>query len=311
MKAETHNVLLLAILLTLSACGGGGSGVTDTSTNVSDNGNDVGDAGDTGGDTGNGGDTGTSPVVPTSTLTQIMADHAINKTVLQVDTGSGSSQTTIRDDFSIRVNTSNGRSIVFDDSLLQTEIDTARVYVNGSNGRQLVVDSRVQSSDPQLDYTVFGHWVFSRSNADYFVDNPDFVERGAFVAGSVTPIENMPTSGTARYTGNYLGSEQDRLDGNRYKVAGGGTVLFDVDFLQKNISGSIRGPNITMPSTSIDGNRFSTNEAVRDNGDVGTIEGYFMGPAANEIGGVLDFDGKASLVGAFGATNCGGCPAPF
>ena len=119
----------------------------------------------------------------------------------------------------------------------------------------------------------------------------------AFALGSLTPVADVPTTGTATYEGIALGS-----------VIGGGlfhegTSKFNVDFGAKKLDGEITVDAIKVPLTAnINGNQFSGTSAAGINTD-----GRFYGPQAAEMGGVFNGEmangigGFYKLIGSYGA----------
>ena len=111
----------------------------------------------------------------------------------------------------------------------------------------------------------------------------------AFALGSLTPVADVPTSGTATYNGLALGSA---IGGGAFEE---GTSTFNVDFGAKRLDGSVTiGAFNPVPLTAnINGNQFSGTSAEGVHTD-----GRFYGPQAAEMGGV--FNGEVSVPGASG-----------
>ena len=110
----------------------------------------------------------------------------------------------------------------------------------------------------------------------------------AFALGSLTPVADVPTTGTATYEGIALGST---IGGGLFHE---GTSKFNVDFGAKKLDGEITVDAIKVPLTAnINGNQFSGTSAAGINTD-----GRFYGPKAAEMGGV--FNGEmANGIGGF------------
>ena len=129
----------------------------------------------------------------------------------------------------------------------------------------------------------------------------------AFVQGKETIAENVPTVGKAHYKGQHiLTIEHSKEVQQEIKAKYGsfrGEALFDVDFANKKIAGSLELPTLEgqtetayLPvSATINGNTFE-NKAFID--DV-SVKGKFYGENASEMAGVYQKMDK--FTGAFGA----------
>ena len=129
----------------------------------------------------------------------------------------------------------------------------------------------------------------------------------AFAQGKETIAENVPTVGKAHYKGQHiLTIEHSKEVQQEIKAKYGsfrGEALFDVDFANKKIAGSLELPTLEgqtetayLPvSATINGNTFE-NRAFID--DV-SVKGKFYGENASEMAGVYQKMDK--FTGAFGA----------
>ncbi len=129
----------------------------------------------------------------------------------------------------------------------------------------------------------------------------------AFAQGKETVAENVPTVGKAHYKGQHiLAIEPSKEVQKEVKAKYGsfrGEALFDVDFANKKIAGSLELPTLEgqtetayLPvSATINGNTFE-NRAFID--DV-SVKGKFYGENASEMAGVYQKMDK--FTGAFGA----------
>ena len=129
----------------------------------------------------------------------------------------------------------------------------------------------------------------------------------AFAQGKETVAENVPTVGKAHYKGQHiLAIEHSQEVQEEVKAKYGsfrGDALFDVDFANKKITGSLELPRLEgqtetayLPvSATINGNTFE-NRAFID--DV-SVKGKFYGENASEMAGVYQKMDK--FTGAFGA----------
>ena len=123
----------------------------------------------------------------------------------------------------------------------------------------------------------------------------------AFAQGKETVAENVPTVGKAHYKGQHiLTIEHSKEVQQEIKAKYGsfrGEALFDVDFANKKIAGSLELPGTPyLPvSATINGNTFE-NRAFID--DV-SVKGKFYGENASEMAGV--YQKMDQFTGAFGA----------
>ena len=183
--------------------------------------------------------------------------------------------------------------------------------------------------DHGLDYNSYGIWfkLSTETASGYTYD------LGTVSSGVKTDAANMPTTGSASYSGSHISHYYGPIDGvngglaSEYVVAG--TVSMDVDFTgdraisfattvsnveDDETSSELTGADLTSAQTtlatsgalSINGSSF-TGSVTADGGFlVGSVTGQFYGPAAEEAGGVFELqdNGEAvtsTYIGAFGA----------
>lgn len=168
-----------------------------------------------------------------------------------------------------------------------------------------VVDGSLQTFDTGLKYTAFGAWAVLTAN-----------RVGAGALGFVTPTNDIPTTGTARYTGITVGIGAEA--GTAYAV--GGRVTLDANFGTGEITGLLHD----MVRTDIDLNAdvfedvnilasmnggtstySGTTSSTRPGFSSGDVEGAFFGPGAAETGGawrLLANEGDDAYIGSYGAT---------
>ena len=181
-------------------------------------------------------------------------------------------------------------------------------------------------TNPNLDWTRAGWWAARVDPGPWDYGGPaDY--RGVFVAGYETPAGEMPTAGSATYSGAAMGwmyapsnSAPNGLACRCTEVSLGGTATFTADFGARSLSGTLTGMEIlgwddaigpwndvTFIAT-IAGNGFSGSTRVTTApagamglNATGTLEGRFFGPSAQEAGAVWTlFDGTRSAIGTFG-----------
>ena len=129
----------------------------------------------------------------------------------------------------------------------------------------------------------------------------------AFAQGKETIAENVPTVGKAHYKGQHiLTIENSKEVQQETKAKYGsfrGNALFDVDFANKKITGSLELPTLEgqtetayLPiSATINGNTFEKSGFIDDV----SVKGKFYGENASEMAGVYQKMDK--FTGAFGA----------
>ena len=127
-----------------------------------------------------------------------------------------------------------------------------------------------------------------------------------FAQGRETAVENIPSSGTARYEGQHLievDNKDNKFSNAKYFLATGKATL-DVNFGDKTISGAFEVPaedgkgKADLPfNAQIKGNKFSNEDAssVRSL----RVSGGFYGKNAEEVAGVYNNFNRYG--GAFGA----------
>lgn len=173
-----------------------------------------------------------------------------------------------------------------------------------------------------LDYTRFGYWY-------RFQVAGGMEQAGAWTAGFVTPANDIPTQGTAAYSGHATGLYNDAGAcncGDQFVSTFTGDVDLTVNFTNQSLNGSITNILLTPISgtagpmndigfvASIDrtSNLFAGTTSVtsQPGGDwafgpsaSGLINGRFYGPGAAEVGAVFSLtEGLKRLIGSFGAS---------
>ena len=171
-----------------------------------------------------------------------------------------------------------------------------------------------------FDYMAYGVWAEiddkdkeAALGNGYLIDNPRMM---------MTPVTNMPVTGTATFEGQYTSYVQKQgstgairhMDGDVSMTANFGRDSMTVNLLEQ--FGSGKDNTLTLTGT-ITGNTFAgTGVKDFDDGDLQSagatakLDGRFYGMAVDEAGGVYDVLGGASknpgrVVGAFGGVNTG------
>ena len=117
---------------------------------------------------------------------------------------------------------------------------------------------------------------------------------------------DMPNSGTANYSGNWVATVQaEDQDGDGDIVLDNGTATLGADFGKGEISALLTG--LATLSGDISGNEFSGTKAEKiKHGDLdadgkftGSFSGGFYGAKAKEAGGIFDFASEDAEAGAF------------
>lgn len=180
--------------------------------------------------------------------------------------------------------------------------------VDSDDGKAVVIYSpgiaSVSSSSPSqgFEHTSYGIWLES-DTGDIFAAASDAVDGvKSFVIGNPTPVSAMPQSGRATYDGSAVaielraGAVPRPLSGSLTATADFATNRLDAT-ANLQAAGGGAGLDVSMPGLAISGNRFSG--SASGGGLSGSVEGGFAGPAADELGGVFELNGAATVYGAF------------
>lgn len=198
------------------------------------------------------------------------------------------------------------------------EIDTTALG-QGSIGEAYTADgsSALYFLTPDnSDYQTYGFWLSNR------IDGSG--AGGAFTAGSVTPATNLPASGVFSYRGQSTGLYTTG-DGTPYVTAS--KVSLTAFFDTRGVGGTARTPDVTFYSYDTKGVNVNTGATVSlleatllgdlkinnaastftgsldHNGLSGAANGRFYGPLYEEVGGVFRVGGgSVRYVGSFGAS---------
>lgn len=167
----------------------------------------------------------------------------------------------------------------------------------------------ITRSNETLIYTLTGQYIVALTAGA----NPSRYAGGGFVTGSVPAIGDLPGSGIASYSGDFIG----------YSTVAG-EVIGDFEMTADFAGGTIAGSITNIETKSLDSINNLTLDATITNdegyyegivtvglvtggaGDfsfntIGAVEGGFYGPNAEETGGVIRVsDGQNILTGSFG-----------
>jgi hypothetical protein len=178
---------------------------------------------------------------------------------------------------------------------------TLTVYEKNGGDRVFIM---LNPDDPELDlsYVTFGNWTDANSTSNS-------IASGFVVFGVRTPAGAVPTTGTASYAGETIGTMVDSR-GTIYTVSGFGTMT--ANFGAGTVNGDFTKTakfNVLTTSTTpwrdftttgnISGNTFAGTAATKDGALTGTSNGGFFGPAANEIGVYRMTGGGEQATGSF------------
>lgn len=200
---------------------------------------------------------------------------------------------------------SNARFTVYDKT---TSIGTFRymMYNPGAGNDQLA-----------LSYSSFGTW---DGTWVAFPGAPTASESHLFAFGIKTPNANIPTTGSATYTGIIYGRASDSSNPHSYTV--GGTSRFEFNFggntfsvllhptgIEKTLGTAVDFGNFTFTGRNL-GDLFGV-----DSGNNPHFYGYLTGPNAEEIVGTFNTSAQDPLdptrgIGIYGATVGKRCSGP-
>ena len=180
----------------------------------------------------------------------------------------------------------------------------------GADGNKVSIIKFVDGT--QLDATTFGIW------QTWDATGTKITSSGAFATGIQTPADQMPTSGSATYVGNALGTGQDST--GSFTVTG--TSAVSANFGPRTVVTDInlnKGDQQFVALHSADGmiapNSSNFAGTIQGGGMSGGVQGAFFGTSANqrgvagEVGGVFAASGGgASVNGGFGAAQTSRTP---
>lgn len=140
------------------------------------------------------------------------------------------------------------------------------------------------TEDDGYNYLAWGVW----STETVGTPNKTVLDGSHWIAGRLTPTVDMPTTGTATYSGQVRGMASE--SGGVHSL--NGTINLNANFETGNITGQLdiryaatgAAYAVTnLSGVSISGNSFAGSLSGSNN--TGAINGSFYGPAANEVGG--------------------------
>ncbi|MBL8631098.1 MAG: transferrin-binding protein-like solute binding protein, partial [Rhodospirillaceae bacterium] len=202
------------------------------------------------------------------------------------------------------IGTNEFRNCLGNDTCVGSGVGLRTVYFKFNNG-----------AASTLSYSTYGRW--ARIEA---VISP--VELGVFATGLPSTTAQVPTAGTATFTGGATGFLYGATTADSLAIQGNATL--NVDFAARTVSGGISSitassvtgntqagtiGNITLSAGTISGATFTGTAtgtaltgAVQDiNASTGQFGGAFYGPNAQEAAGSFALTGpNRSVVGAFG-----------
>ncbi len=236
--------------------------------------------------------------------TSVRTDNSISRRSDSVFIGDGDGQF---------VMTVNGRRYVFSET---EEIAQSHVAFNSERDSYVVRierDDLVNALDPSTpkDYLLFS----------YVASGDTFGSIGEFVTGIQTPLNNIPTTASAIYSGRaYVGAlNGDVLPSIAVPFGVDGDMTMNVDFAQKTISGEMTnltefdkiinipsGSTITFNQTRFeaDGSYDGTvtlSSGVRNVFGIRTVTGAVYrgatyGQNAESVAGILEFNGSTGTI---------------
>lgn len=278
----------VAVPLVLSACGGGSGGP--------------------GGPGGPGTPTAFTkfPFTGTQRITGIGRDVAVTEgdggvAIGEPATGTVTADVTIGDDDKLTKVTLKTPTInkTWSGSEIDTSGNEGIIFAESSNGQDVLAFADPKDEDMDFAYQTFGAWATGvETNAP---------KAGAFSVGAQTADANIPTTGTATFTGKAGG----------IYVAGFGEpeivtadARLEADFANRNVEFQTTNSSIasldmtgTMTYAGTSGLSGTVQTLSGANGPLsGTIDGRFYGPGADEVGGTFSLSNSGeSFIGGYGA----------
>lgn len=150
-----------------------------------------------------------------------------------------------------------------------------------------------------FEYQSFGVWAAGAGSGT----------AGAFTVGNLTSVANIPTSGTASFTGKSLGvygsstgvysTISDMVATANFSSR---SIMFTTsNTINNDTKAAVSGLNLIGSFAYNAGSTVFSGGVVSSNGMSGIASGQFYGPAANEIGGTVSLSGNNGVfTGAFG-----------
>jgi len=150
-----------------------------------------------------------------------------------------------------------------------------------------------------FEYQSFGVWAAGAGSGT----------AGAFTVGNLTSVANIPTSGTASFTGKSLGvygssagvysTISDMVATANFSSR---SIMFTTsNTINNDTKAAVSGLNLIGSFAYNAGSAVFSGGVVSSNGMSGIASGQFYGPAANEIGGTVSLSGNNGVfTGAFG-----------
>lgn len=273
---------LVGVALLLAACGGGGGG-----------------GGSSGGEAVGSATPQDGLVLPASTSASSLIAETGTSSGLRIVKQSSGGTSSVSFGGSAQAWRS-GVSRIGDLGVYQTT-DGTRAVVTSSGG------SSSAAAISSLSYTSYGVWLETSASGTLTSTSDQITGAGGFVIGDPTPPSDMPTVGSARYSGQAVavelraGALPRTLSGtfNASADFGNGRVTASAD-LDDAVSGAAFG-RVTMNGLAISGNQFSGSASAGSL--TGSVEGGFAGPAAAEIGGSFELTGASTVHGAFAGSS--------
>ena len=193
-----------------------------------------------------------------------------------------------------QVSSGTGAALVASDS---NSLSVRRAEINGYNTTSINVDgTNVAIGFPGISA---GDWLNAKANgrdlkvccgmySDMRFGLTDSLDDNgsAYVFYNGNPTRNMPTSGSASYSGqSIISANVPALDKEGFYT---GTSQFNVDFGNKTLNGSL-GINNIQPvniNASISGNSFSGSASSSSLPSAARVEGKFYGDQAKQLAGL-------------------------
>lgn len=186
------------------------------------------------------------------------------------------------------------------------------ILADPSSDFQAVVNyaDNTPRADPvggSLDFATYGIWL---RGGELDLLNPADMNRtselAAFYGGTVTPLSEMPQSGSATFEGGAIAASREDLSGVTTVLTG--PVSFDVAFGRLELTGDIalnntsggRQIRLSTRTMRLSGNTFEG--AIAGESLSGGLTGAFFGEHASELAGTfIASDDSTTVRGGFGA----------
>jgi len=191
--------------------------------------------------------------------------------------------------------TVNGESITIASSYFNQKNDLGMTGTNSGGAANVWMQSSADPDLLQYDYMTWGTWQQDEPTAGATGSDPQTHVASPWIAGRLTPDNEVPTAGSASYSGSVNGLLA--FGGNTTGLSGqvALTANFGTRTLSGNFSNMVKDDGVAWKDLTVNANWNggvnSISGTVSGAGVAGVVNGNFFGPAAAEVGGTWKASG--------------------